>query len=259
MVEIKNGGYAVGDKWLVRNVNCIFEPGKCYMLCGPNGAGKSTLLKLLSLDYAATEGTVYYNNKLADRKTRREHASYRAVLSQQVEISFPLLVEEVVMMGRYPHFSVSPNRNDLQVCETVMTKLDILHLAKRNFPTLSGGEKQRVQFARVLAQIWDPPSEHGRILLLDEPISSLDLKQQFDFLGHVRDLLDGKTVVIAILHDLNLALNYADELLLMRGGQLYAKGKPAEILSPENIGEVFDLRTAVHNLEGINLLWPVSK
>src|SRR5262249_3474338 len=156
-------------------------------------------------------------------KHRKEYATYRAVLSQQIEISFPLSVDEVVLMGRYPHFTIQPSKKDLSICDEVIEMLNVAALRNRNFLTLSGGEKQRVQFARVLAQIWERPASGCRILLLDEPISSLDLKYQFDFLHRVRQILDEHTIVIAILHDLNLALNYADEVLLLSKGKLFGK------------------------------------
>ena len=255
MLEIKNTGFAVGDKWLVQDVSYTFEPGKCYMLCGPNGAGKSTLLKMLSLELSPATGTVWYNGKPTDGKKKNVYAAYRAVLSQQVDISFPLLAEEVIMMGRYPHFVSNPGKKDVAICNAVSEQLGITEFLKRNFLTLSGGEKQRIQFARVLAQIWELPAEGARILLLDEPISSLDLKYQFDFLHQLQDFINPQTIVIAILHDLNLALNYGDEVLLMLRGKLFTSGKPRNVLSPENIETVFGLPAALHHVPGADLLW----
>ena len=258
MLEIKNGGFAVGNKWLLRDISYRFLPGKCYMICGPNGAGKSTLIKLLSLVASPDTGEVLYNNAKVDYKKKEAYSKYRAVLSQQVDISFPLEVEEVVMMGRYPHFKVNPTKKDVEICEEVMALQNLQPFRKRNFLTLSGGEKQRVQFTRVLAQIWQMPAEGSRILLLDEPISSLDIKYQFDFLQHVKQFLNSNTIVIAVLHDLNLALNYADEILLLHEGKLFASGKPIDVLSPENISHVFKLDFNLHLLQEIKLLWPVQ-
>jgi iron complex transport system ATP-binding protein len=255
MLEVKNAGFAVGSKWLVQDVSYTFEPGKCYMLCGPNGAGKSTLLKILGLELLLGVGEVFYNGKLAQQKRKNEYATFRAVLSQHIDISFPLLVEEVIMMGRYPHFTSNPGKKDRAICAEVAERLGVTSFLKRNFLTLSGGEKQRVQFARVLSQIWEMPLEGNRILLLDEPISSLDLKYQFDFLQHLKMFMNDRTIVIAILHDLNLALNYADEVLLLQQGRLFAHGKPAEVLSPQNIEAVFNLKSQVYQLPEANLLW----
>ncbi len=256
MVEIKNGGYAVGDKWLLQDVSYQFMPGKCYMICGPNGAGKSTLMKLLSVSTTPSNGEIFYNGTPAKSTNREAYAKFRAVLSQQVDISFPLDVEEVVMMGRYPHFKVNPSKADHEVCDEVIQLQNLDGFRKRNFLTLSGGERQRVQFARVLAQIWQMPPEGARILLLDEPISFLDIKYQFEFLQHIKRFLDDKTIIIAILHDLNLALNYADEVLLLNEGNLFAYGLPHEVLSPANVNAVFGVPAQLHKIGGRWLLWP---
>jgi iron complex transport system ATP-binding protein len=255
MLEVKNAGYQVGNKWLVQDISYRFEPSKCYMLCGPNGAGKSTLLRMLSLELPPAAGEVWYNNKKADYRKKDEYATSRAVLSQQVEISFALSVEEVIMMGRYPHFKSNPSKKDLSICEEAAALLGISSFLKRNFLTLSGGEKQRVQFARVLVQIWEQPAEGNRILLLDEPITALDLKYQFDFLRHLKSFLNEKTVLVAILHDLNLAMNYADTVLLLKDGKMFQAGIPIEVLSPQNIETVFGVQTKLHHLPGADFLW----
>ncbi len=159
------------------------------------------------------------------------------------------------MMGRYPHFAVNPGRSDRRICREVIELLGLGDFLHRNYLTLSGGEKQRVQFARVLSQIWESPAAGNRILLLDEPISSLDLKYQFDFIDQVKQFIDAKTLVIAILHDLNLALNYADEVLLLQKAGLFAAGAPAAVLSEENIYGVFGLPTGLHQWKNVQLLW----
>jgi len=257
MVEIKNAGYAVGKKWLLENISYQFFPGKCYMICGPNGAGKSTLMKLLSLLSIPDVGEVFYNNTKINYTNKEGYSKYRAVLSQQVDISFPMEVEEVVMMGRYPHFKIKPSKEDIEICDEVIELQNLQSFRKRNFLTLSGGERQRVQFARVLSQIWKAPEQGSRILLLDEPISSLDIKYQFDFLKHVQQFLNERTIIIAVLHDLNLALNYADEILLLNKGKLFSSGKPGNVLSPENINAVFQLESKLHQFNDVQFLWPV--
>ncbi|MEO7444013.1 MAG: heme ABC transporter ATP-binding protein [Ferruginibacter sp.] len=256
MIKINNLGYDVAGKWLVQEVNYTFHPGKIYMICGPNGAGKSTLLRLLSLQLNLTAGEVYYNQEKVNHNHAARYATSRAVLSQHVDISFPLSAEEVIMMGRYPHFDIRPTQKDISIRDAIIENLSLEKFRRRNYLTLSGGEKQRVQFARVLAQIWEEPVAGSRILLLDEPISSLDLKNQLEFLHEVKKFTSPNTIVIAILHDLNLALNYADELLLMSKGRLYTFGKPGDVLNPAHIAEVFGVQSSLHHLPGAEFLWP---
>lgn len=255
MIKISNLGYHIRDKWLVKGLDYEFESGKIHMLCGPNGAGKSTLLKLLALEKKPHTGSIQYEGQAVDYNDRLKYAKQRAVLSQHTDIGFPMMVSEIIMMGRYPHFQSNPTKNDHKVCEEVIETLGLQAFRNRNYLTLSGGEQQRVQFARVLTQLWDIPADSPRLLLLDEPISSLDLRHQFDFLHELKQFMDNRTTVIAILHDLNLALNYGDEALLLNKGQLFTGGKPSAVLNPENIRTVFQVQSEIHELGDTHFLW----
>ena len=132
MLEVRNAGYTVADKWLIRNISYQFHPGKFYVICGPNGAGKSTLIKMLGLEILPKEGCVLYNHHSANPNDKEEYSKYRAVLSQNIEISFPLNVEEVVLMGRYPHFHTHPSKIDFSICDEIMSLLGITKFRKRN-------------------------------------------------------------------------------------------------------------------------------
>lgn len=255
MVKVDNLGFSVGKKWLLKNLSYEFHPGKIHLICGPNGAGKSTLMKLLSLEMPPSEGTVLYNGVNTNQKNKHAYAMYRGILSQQVDITFPLSANEVIMMGRYPHFKIAPSKRDLEICDEVIFTLRLQSFRERNFLTLSGGEKQRVQFARVITQIWEHRDVGNRILLLDEPISALDLRYQFEFLDHLKKFLDDRTIVIAILHDLNLILNYGDEVLLLNEGLLVDSGKPENVLKKENIKDVFHVDTSVYPINNHKFLW----
>jgi len=217
---------AVNGKTLVDGVSARFESGKLNVILGPNGAGKSTLLRLLTGQLRPTAGSV----KLGDRDLRElslmQLARVRAVLSQNVEIAFPLRVREVVMMGRYPHFSGRPAADDERACEEVLALFELADMAERDFLTLSGGEQQRVHFARVMAQIWFPHAGATRYLFLDEPLRSLDVFHQLDFMRKLRELRRPDLVMVAVLHDLNLAAAFADELLLLNAGRVLAAGSP---------------------------------
>jgi iron complex transport system ATP-binding protein len=177
------------------------------------------------------------------------------VLSQHLDIGFPLTVEEIVLMGRYPHAQTCSIHHNEKICREVMDWVDVTRFANRDYNTLSGGEKQRVQFARVLAQVWETPPGSTRYLMLDEPITYLDLKHQLEFLQKVNELLDDRTVVISVLHDLNLVMQYATDVLLMNGGSIYESGSPLEVLNQGNIRQVFEVDSQMVELEGNSFLW----
>lgn len=237
--------YAVGKKEILRGISADFMPGEFNMILGPNGSGKSTFLKIFSGEIQTGAGIVSYEKKsIRDLKTE-ELATRRAVMSQQPDLHFPLSVEEVVMMGRYPHFHFTPARKDQIICSEVMKRMNLLAFADRNYLTLSGGEKQRVQYARVLSQIWEPPAEGNRYLFLDEPLTSLDINYQQEFLEIAREFTNQQTVLIAVMHDINLAAHYGDKLFFLREGQLVSSGKPREILTEDLIKNVFNVKVSV--------------
>jgi iron complex transport system ATP-binding protein len=245
MLDTKNIQYSIGKKTILSNISAQFLPGQFSMILGPNGSGKSTFLKIFSGELKGYSGSVTYSNQPIATQKKETLARYRAVMSQQPELGFPLTVEEVVMMGRYPHFNFQPAANDERICREVMKKMQLAPFAERNYLTLSGGEKQRVQFARVLAQIWEKPPGGCRYLFLDEPLTSLDINYQQEFLQTAKAFALDDTVLVAVVHDINLALQYADNLLFFKEGQLTATGKPGDIISETLIREVFGVETAI--------------
>ena len=217
-----------------------FEAGRLHLIVGPNGAGKSTLIRLLARLLRPAEGRVLYDGQDVAHRKDRELAQRRAVLSQAVEVAFALPVRELVLMGRYPHFTARPGVSDLQVCEEVMRFFDVDGMAGRSYGTLSGGEKQRVQFARVLAQIWCPPDGGTRLLFLDEPLTFLDIRHQIDFMEKVRSFASQKDViVVGVVHDLNLAAQFADRVLLLHEGRVLADGATREVLTAGHLRTAF--------------------
>src|SRR4051812_41126949 len=157
MLKADNISYSIGKKSILAGVSAEFHPGEFNMILGPNGSGKSTFLKIFSGEIHNNDGNVFYGDKKIRSIKTEELARFRAVMSQQPVLSFPLTVNEVVMMGRYPHFNFSPNKKDETICDQVIERMDLHAFLDRNYLTLSGGEKQRVQYARVLAQIWEQP------------------------------------------------------------------------------------------------------
>jgi len=245
MLKTEGISFNIGRKQILKNVSAEFEPGEFNMILGPNGSGKSSFLKIFSGELDKYQGTIFYNDKLIKSLHKEELAKRRAVLSQQPELSFPLLVDEVVMMGRYPHFTFNPNKKDITICREVIDRMNLNEFRQRNYLTLSGGEKQRVQYARVLAQIWEKPVEGYRYLFLDEPLNSLDISYQHEFLVAAVELLKDHTVLIAVMHDINLAAHYADNLFFLKEGELVVHGRPKDILTENIIEQVFNIKTTV--------------
>lgn len=247
MLKTQNLYYRIGKKLILNGINTEFNPGEFNMILGPNGSGKSSFLKIFSGEINKYEGTVFYGQEKIVHLKKEELAKHRAVMSQQPELSFPLMVEEVVMMGRYPHFSFNPNKKDEDICNEVMDRMNLASFKERNYLTLSGGEKQRVQYARVLAQVWEKPAIGCRYLFLDEPLTSLDINYQQEFLQIAREFTKADTVMVAVMHDINLAIQYADKLFFLKEGELVAHGKPKDILSEELIKKVFNVSVTIIN------------
>jgi iron complex transport system ATP-binding protein len=240
MLEARNLSYAIGGREIVRSLSTGFEPSRLHLVVGPNGAGKSTFVKLLAGALSPSAGTVTYEGRNSSSYGALELARCRAVLSQSVDIAFPLSVREVVMMGRYPHFGARPGAADLRVCDEVMEHFEIVELAGRGYATLSGGERQRVNFARVLAQVWLPLPGRLRYLFLDEPLTFLDVRHQIDFMRKIRRFADAADVVtVGVVHDLGLAARFADRLIVLDGGALAAQGSPREVLNEALLRSVF--------------------
>lgn len=238
---VRRGGRALLDA-----VDLPLHAGAFTVICGPNGAGKTTALSLLAGSMKPDGGHVTLDGVDVARLRPRALARRRAVLPQTPVLSFPFLVHEVVAMGRSPHHEgrgarVDPAR-DARIIAAAMERAAVSDLAARNYLTLSGGERQRVQLARALAQVWEPPDDGAdRWLLLDEPTSALDLKHQIALMGLLRRLAGEGWGVLAILHDLRLAREHADEAVLLRGGRIVRAGPAEAALSPEAIQQVFDL------------------
>jgi len=248
--------YRLGPKSLLQNVSLTARPGEVLAIVGANGAGKSTLLKLLSGDLKPSAGEVLFEGKNLAYWPAAELARRRAVLTQQHTLALAFEVRELVLLGRYPHFGGQPTAHDHAVVAAALDLVGLRHLAEREYPTLSGGEQQRAQLARVLAQVWE--AEKG-FLLLDEPLTGLDLRHQHQTLAVARQLARRGFGVIAVLHDLNLAAQYADQVLLLHQGRAVASGPPAEVLTPDYIQLVFGIEVELlpHPSMGCPLIVPV--
>ena len=227
--------YAVQDRVLVSQVEMDLRHGEMLAVVGPNGAGKSTLCALLAGDLPPMEGEVEVCGRAVRATKPAVLARLRSMLSQHTPLRFPFTAREVALMGRHPHISrwKSPTETDFALAEGAMRSTQVLHLADRLYPTLSGGEQRRVSLARVLAQ--DTP-----VVLLDEPTAALDIGHQQLVMSLCRQLANDGRAVLAVLHDLNLAGAYADRVMVMSEGEVVAVGRPEEVLCPDLLSAVFN-------------------
>lgn len=240
MYELQNLGVRIDQHVLLEHFSLDFRAGELCMVVGPNGAGKTTLLRCLDGEITPTTGDVRFQGMALDQWRVRDLARVRAVLPQYSNLDFPFSVRDVVLMGRMPHDTT--RRTNLDIVDQALRRCDCLGLADRAFPTLSGGERQRTHTARVLTQIWESVPDFERFVLLDEPISALDLSHQYALLTLLKSLVHSQGIgVICTLHNLNLAAQFADRCLIIDQGRLVADGRPAEVFTEETLSNVFDL------------------
>ena len=223
-----------GSTTLLHDVSLSVQSGELLAVLGPNGAGKSTLLGAIAGDFPLASGSVSINHRELSSLPPRELARMRAVLPQQIAISFPFTVREIVAMGRSPWL----NDDDDERISAAMQRMEVASLAGRTYQTLSVGEQARVSMARVLAQ--DTP-----LLFLDEPTAVLDIGQQERFLSIARSLVDEGRGVIAVLHDLNVAMRFATKVLVLHQGRCVASGNPRTVLTDALLSDVYHQKIRV--------------
>jgi heme transport system ATP-binding protein len=231
-----------GRSPLLADVSVSFRAGEIAVLVGPNGAGKTTLLRVLSGDQRPASGKVRLIGRELGAYTPRELARRRAVLSQRTSVAFPFTVADVVRLGAADERSarIEP------MIDATLAEVEVLDLADRPITTLSGGEQQRAHFARVLVQLACAEQRNGPgVLLLDEPTSALDLRHQLGMLDAVKRRAAAGTIVVAVLHDLNLAALLADRVVVLDRGRVDCEGTPAQTITAPMLQRVFDIETAV--------------
>jgi iron complex transport system ATP-binding protein len=253
MLELRQVTYRIRQACLLDHIDLQFHDNKLNLIVGPNGAGKSTLLKVISQQIAPKHGEVLFYGKPLKDYTLADLAKRRAVLSQHIELAFSVSVADLVMMGRTPYFSGKPSSHDADIVQEVMQYFDLVSMQGRDVLTLSGGEKQRAHFARVAAQIWerDTIANASSYLLLDEPLSFLDVYYQFEFMHKLQALIQDKGMtIIGVVHDLNLAAKFADHLVLLHQGKVLAAGTKEQVFTENNIEKAYRLKPHFHQYLG---------
>jgi len=245
MFQAKNLSVSIGKARLLQPTDLSLETGTLTVVLGPNGAGKSTLLKAL-LGLIDHGGETKLDGKALSSLSPRERAKQIAYLPQGQSHAWPLSVEAVVALGRYPHGGQSHDGQGEDVVERVLDTMGLKDPRDQSVLTLSGGEQMRVSLARALAV-------EASFLLADEPLASLDPRYQFEIMSVLAGQARGGNGVVVVMHDLALAARYADRIILMKEGAILADGSPEEVLSGENVQSAFNVGTrsrTVHRTDG---------
>lgn len=223
MIKLENLSFSYRENSVLQNFSFSFEPGQFYGIFGKNGSGKSTLMKLITGELAPSDGAVSPRFR-----SPMDRARTIAFMEQQYPERIPLTVQETVELGNYPW----RNKSDSFSVEPILKQLDLLELRNRCYSTLSGGEKQRVMLARILAQ-------QTPVLLLDEPFSSFDYGNQHHFYGILKETARQGKCVVMITHDVFVSREYLDTALLLKDGVLFHSGTPADCLTEKNLEEIY--------------------
>lgn len=233
-----------GNKTVVSDVDYQVKKGKLTAFIGPNGAGKSTLLSMMSRLIEKDQGGIYLDGTEVKTWNQQELAKKLSILKQANGVQLKLTVRELVAFGRFPHSKGRPTETDQDKITKALTFLGLLDLAESTIDTLSGGQLQRAYIAMILAQDTD-------YIFLDEPLNNLDMNHAVQLMKTIRQLVDekGKTVII-VLHDINFAASYADEIVAMKDGKIFKTGTTDEIIEKEVLDELYDMSIRVCELEG---------
>lgn len=239
MLEVRNIYVRYADREVLHDVSFMLkEGGGIIALLGPNGAGKTTLIKTMNGAVATASGEITLDGRPLANYSRREIAQKIAVVAQENETKFPVTVLEFVLSGRFAHGRAFgwETDEDIKIARRALNDCDLNEFSDRLMNELSGGERQRVVLARALAT-------GANILLLDEPTANLDLAHQALMFSLVRERRkNGGAAAVVITHDLNLASEFADEVMLLNGGRIFSKGPPSDVLTPESVDLVFGVK-----------------
>lgn len=238
ILSVKNVSYDVDGQKLLRDISLDIPKGSFVGIIGPNGSGKSTLLKTIYRINKASTGTVYLNGTDMSRMTNREIARQMAVVAQENPINFDFSVMEIMMIGLYAKRTLlsADSPKDIQVCEDALNSVGMLDFKNRSFLSLSGGEKQKVLIASAFAR-------SPELIVLDEPTNHLDVGYQFLIMDIMKQR-KGVTVFTS-MHDMNMAVKYCNYVIALQGGSIYAVGTPQEVLTQENLRNLFHVNTEI--------------
>lgn len=242
IIKIENLHFSYGNREILKGIDLEISEKKITGILGPNGCGKTTLLKNILGYFKGEQGNIFLDGKESRKFSQKEKAKLISFVPQKSQLMSAMTVEEFTLMGRLPHLNNSwdgYSKNDMEITKKYLAELDLEKFTERKAVTLSGGEFQRVLLARALTQ-------ETKIILLDEPTSALDLNHALDLMEKVRENVKEKGITAAaVLHDLNLAAMFCDELIMLKEGKVCCKGTPQKVLTKENLKKVHDLDCTV--------------
>lgn len=248
ILSIRDLNVSFGKNQILKNINLDIKKGEFLTIIGPNGCGKTTLLKSISKLISVEKKSIFIENKDISSIKIKEMAKIISAVPQNTDVTYEFTCYDVVMMGRYPYVNrlKGESKDDIDIVEYAMDMTNVMHLKNRLFTAVSGGERQRVVLAQAIAQ--DP-----EIILLDEPISNLDPQYQVEILDVIKKLsIEKNLTVVAVLHDLNFTSMYSDKIVLMKKGSIFKTGDADEVLTKENIKQVFDTEVLVSKSPVVN-------
>lgn len=254
-ITIKDLQFSYPHQEVLKALSIDIEENRFYSIIGPNGTGKSTLLKLICNILSAHKESIYLQGEDLAKISMKQIARSMALVPQNTNVDFDFTVEEVVAMGRTPYMKRFQNttKKDIDLVEDALHLTDTYHLKDKKINAISGGERQRVIIAKAIAQ-------QTNILLLDEPVSHLDIHHQIAILNVLKDLQKRrKLTVITVLHDLNLAASYSDELILLNNGNIQVCGAPEKVITEEHIKDVYNMEVTLINNPNNNKPYIIPK
>lgn len=250
MLSAQHISYKIAKKWILKDLRFHLTSGNLVAIVGANGAGKSTLLNVLAGLQEPNIGQVQLEGENMLEIPSKMLATKRAILTQKLAVEGDFALHEVVMMGRYPHFKNQPSSRDYKIVEHQLKTAGLLESKNKSFKKLSGGEQQRGHLARVYAQLYQI-GQPG-VLFLDEPLNNLDVKYQHQTLEKAKAFAQEGNLAVAVIHDLNLASRYADQVIFMHQGELLGIGTPKEVVTEHHLKKAYDIDVRVDLEDGID-------
>ena len=248
-LELKSVNYMIDNKKIINDVSFQIEFNDFISIVGPNGSGKSTLIKLISGDILPNDGGVYILGKQQCDWDISDLACQRSILGQFNNLSFAFTVMDVLKMGVFPLKSKLIELSEKNLYDKLLNVFDLEHLKEQIYTTLSGGEKQRVQLARVISQIWSSDNFDKKILILDEPTSFLDIKHQLSLFSFLKDLNNKGLTIVMVMHDINQAIVNSNKILFLKSGKLIDFGNTDLVVNNSILKDVFDVNFKIEYLK----------